>query len=219
MATIKSLTKANAGKYGIEVREDLNFNDDGNRFKGFSYKGMPLTQCVSCGETYLAIRVDYLYSTNKFTTKEWMATEEYKLEDEFNGCTSIDTDKLIENLERIIAKVNEMNEAVSKEEFDMTKVKETLAKEIKRDEAALNEFKENFKWWNVKEYELKRLADYTRSEDRNIKAAKITLANIDNLERRQKKELLESLENYGYVKLQSNGFYLREMKEALDKQN
>lgn len=217
MATIKSLTKANVNKLGIIVREDLDFTDDGSRFRGFSYKGLPLTQCVCQGETFLSIRVDYLEG-KQFTTKEWMETEEYKLEDEFNGCFEIDTDKLIENLERIIAKVDELNKAASTEVIDMTKVKETLAEEIKRDEAALNEFKENFKWWNVKEYELKRLADYTRSEDRSIKGAKVTLANIDNLERREKKRLVESLENYGFVKLQSNGFYLREMKEALAKQ-
>lgn len=218
MATIKSLTKANINKLGIIVREDLDFTDDGSRFRGFSYKGMPITQCVSCGETFLAIRVDYL-NNNQFTIKEWMETEEYKLEDEFNGCFEIDTDKLIENLERIIAKVDELNKAASVEVIDMTEVKIALTNEIKNAEEQVEEFKQNYKWYEVDGYELKRLADYTKSEIKNIEAAKRTLNDINELERREKKRLVESLNNYGYVKLEADGFYLREMKKALAKQN
>lgn len=217
MATIKSLTKANVNKLGIIVREDLDFTDDGSRFRGFSYKGLPLTQCVYQGETFLAIRVDYL-NDNQFTTKEWMSTEEYKLADEFNGCFEIDTDKLIENLERIIAKVDELNKAASAEVIDMTEVKIALTNEIKNAEEQVEEFKQNYKWYEANEYELKRLADYTKSEIRNIEIAKRTLNNINELERREKKRLVESLNNYGYVKLEANGFYLSEMKEALARQ-
>ena len=76
MKMVKSLTKANATKYGIDVREDLNFNDDGNRVRGFSYKGMPMIQGVSHGEWYLSIRVDYIEYNLK--CKKWMKTEEKK---------------------------------------------------------------------------------------------------------------------------------------------
>lgn len=107
MKMVKGLTKANARKYGIEVREDLDFNYDGSRFRGFSYKGMPMTQCIYQGICYLSIRVDSL--TNNFTHNEWSETQESKLANEFNGVSEFDIDKLIENLEAIISKVNEMN--------------------------------------------------------------------------------------------------------------
>ena len=81
---IKNLTVANIRNIeDMERKEVLDFSDDGNRFRGFSYKGMPITTIRKNDETYLSIRVDYL--DNKFTYKEWMKTEEYHLCNEFNG--------------------------------------------------------------------------------------------------------------------------------------
>lgn len=108
MKLVKNLSKVNIRNIdGFERREDLDFTDDGNKFKGYSYKGMPITTIRCKGETCLSVRVDYL--RNKFDYKTWMRTEEYKLCDEFNGVSEVDIDKLVENLEKIIAKVNELN--------------------------------------------------------------------------------------------------------------
>ena len=128
MKMVKGLTKVNASKYGIEVAPQYDFTDDGNRFRGFIYKGMPMTQCRANGECYLAIRVDYL--ENNFTFKEWMETEEYKLEDEFNGVSEFDIEKLIENLERIIAKVNEMNSNALVDKNQLEDVKNVICDEL-----------------------------------------------------------------------------------------
>ena len=108
---VKNLSKVIVKNYeGFNLREDLNFSDDGNNFRGFDYKGLPITTLRSNvdGCVYLSIRVDYL--DNDFTYYDWMETEEYKLANEFNGVREFDIDKLIENCERIIAKVNELNE-------------------------------------------------------------------------------------------------------------
>lgn len=108
MKLVKNLSKVNIRNIdGFERREDLDFTDDGNKFKGYSYKGMPITTIRHKDATYLSVRVDYLW--NKFDYKTWMQTEEYKLCNEFNGVYEIDIDKLVENLEKIIAKVNELN--------------------------------------------------------------------------------------------------------------
>lgn len=108
MKLVKNLSKVNIRNIdGFERREDLDFTDDGSKFKGYSYKGMPITTIRYKDETYLSVRVDYLW--NKFDYKTWMQTEEYKLCDEFNGVSEVDIDKLVENLEKIIAKVNELN--------------------------------------------------------------------------------------------------------------
>lgn len=113
MKIVKNLTVANIKKIeGMVRREDLDFNDDGNHFRGFEYKGMPITTLRSQDTTYLSIRVDYLKKS--FTSNEWYETEEYKLCDEFNGVGEFDLDKLIENLEKVINKVNELNEAAKK---------------------------------------------------------------------------------------------------------
>ena len=110
MKIVKNLSIANIRKFENFVRrEDLDFTDDGNHFKGFSYKGMPITTLRADNTTYLSIRVDYL--ENEFTYREWMQTEEYKLCDKFNGVSEFDIDELVENIEAILAKVAEMNEA------------------------------------------------------------------------------------------------------------
>lgn len=217
MKMVKGLTKANVGKYGIVVREDLDFTDDGNRFRGFSYKGMPMTQCRADGECYLSIRVDYLYDKCNFTGKEWRDTEEFVLEDKFNGVREFDMDELIEILERIIAKVNEMNEACKNEEVDMTPVVDKITEELEYAEKVVADFKINFKWYEANPYTLKSLSDYLKSEEKEIARWRAKLAGIYELDRREKKELVERLTNWGYVAIKKDSFYLREMQEALNK--
>lgn len=215
MKMITGLTKANIKNTGIELAPQHDFTDDGNRFRGFIYKGMPMTQCRADGECYLTIRVDYL--DNDFDYKEWMKTEEFVLEDEFNGVSQFDLDKLIENLEKIIAKVNEMNAAAKNEELDMTPVKEALKTEIEYAESVVNEFKSNFKWYDADGYKLRSLVDYLKSEEKEIAHAKDLLKNADTLEKKIQRHMLIGLKEYGYVEIRSNSFYLNQMKEALAK--
>lgn len=119
---VNKLTAKNGLSYGIEVAPQYDFMDDGNHFRGFIYKGIPMTQLYSRLDktVYLAIRVDYLRDNN-FTYSEWMDTEEYRLCDKFNGYGGeFSIEELVENLEKIIKKINEMNStaSVSEEDFD-----------------------------------------------------------------------------------------------------
>jgi hypothetical protein len=212
MKIVKNLSIANIRKFeGFVRREDLDFIDDGNHFKGFSYKGMPITTLRADNITYLCIRVDYL--ENEFTYKEWMQTEEYKLCDKFNGVSEFDIDELVENIEVILAKVAEMNKAAMNEEIDMTKAKTALANEIEYAEQVVENFKNNFKWYEASEYELKRLINYLKSEEREIKRAKEM--DFNAMSRKQKKEIVERLTNYDYVVIKKDDFYLREISNAI----
>lgn len=184
MTIIKNLSKTIVSKNpNFHVREDLNFSDDGNRFRGFDYKGMPITTLRADNETYLSIRVDYLH--NNFTYNEWRGTEEWKLADEFNGVSEIDLDKLIDNLEKVIAKVDAMNKAAETESIDMTDVKEKAASQVKKIDAAINKAK-SIDWWKMQDYELRQIKDYMTSLVRD----KLRLINtdFDNLSIRDKKE-------------------------------
>lgn len=152
MNIIKNLSKTIVNKgIGFNLREDLNFSDDGNYFRGFDYKGLPITTLRADNKTYLCVRVDYLPTT--FTYREWMETEEWSLADEFNGVDEIDLDKLIENCERIIAKVAEMNEIADKEVIDMTDVKRKVVGHLIRIGKALHNI-ESIKWWEKADWEL-----------------------------------------------------------------
>lgn len=212
MKIVKNLSVANIRKYeGFVRREDLDFADDGNYFRGFSYKGMPITTLRSDNTTYLCVRVDYLQ--NEFTYKEWMNTEEYRLCDVFNGVSEFDIDELIANIEVIIAKVAEMNEKAMNEEIDMTEVKIALANEIAYAEEVINNFKNNFKWYDANAYKLKSLIGYMKSEEQEV--VRVKEMDVDMLSKKQKREMAERLANYGYVVIRKDGFYLSEMIKAI----
>lgn len=212
MKIVKNLSVANIRKFeGFVRREDLDFVDDGNYFRGFSYKGMPITTLRTDNTTYLCVRVDYL--ENEFTYKEWMQTEEYRLCGKFNGVSEFDIDELVENIETILAKVAEMNEVAMNEEIDMTEAKVALANEIEYAEQVVENFKNNFKWYDAEPYKLKTLVGYLKSEEQKIERAKVM--DFDAMSKKQKREVAERLTNYGYVVIKKDDFYLREMSNAI----
>lgn len=211
--TIKNLNKNIVKKYdAFNLREDLNFSDDGNYFRGFDYKGLPITTLRADDTTYLCIRVDYL-KDNQFTYNEWRKTEEYKLTDEFNGVSEIDLDKLIENCERIIAKIAEMNAERENEIIDMTPVVERMGTEIKIIDKALDEVKANLKWWELPDYKLRRAKYYIDCLTKDRKYLKEK--DVINITRREKKSLREYVDN-GYIRIKEDNFYIRELKEMMN---
>lgn len=217
MKMVKNLSVANIKKIeGFVRREDLDFSDDGNRFRGFEYKGMPITTLRSHDETYLSIRVDYL-ENKSFTHNEWYKTEEYKLCDEFNGVGEIDLDKLIENLEKIIAKVNELNEKAKNEVVNVDEVKKAAKNEIEMAKKVIDDFTKNFKWFlpSVNSYKINSLKNYMTSLLGRID--KLENTDFDNLPIRRKKEYVERLNTYGYVEIAETNFYVEELKEAIEK--
>lgn len=218
MKMIKNLSK-NVVKMNpnFHVREDLNFSDDGNRFKGFDYKGLPITTLRSENITYCSVRVDYLH--NDFTYNEWSKTAEYRLEDEFNGVSEIDLGKLVENCERIIAKVEELNEKANNEVLDMSDVLEQLRAEYRDGQNFAEDVKTGLKWWNLSDYELKYAKMYFTGLNNSLNRICRLLEEIENgtMVRKQKKSLIESLEKYGYVVIRENDFYIRELKEYMAK--
>lgn len=213
MKIVKNLSVANIRKYeGFERREDLDFSDDGNYFRGFSYKGMPITTLRTDDVTYLCIRPDYL--ENKFTYKDWMKTAECGLCDDFNGVPQFDMDVLVENLEKVIAKVEEMNAAAEAEVIDMTEVVDALFNEVVMAENIVNNFKANFKWYDAPSHKLTRLVRYMKSVEEEI--ARVNAIKVNELTNKQKKEMVQRLSEYGYVKIRKDSFYLNELVEAIN---
>jgi hypothetical protein len=214
MKKVTNLSLANIRNIvGFERREDLDFTDDGNRFRGFEYRGMPITTLRADGETYLCIRVDYMHYS--FTWNEWAETEEYLLCDKFNGVSDFDLDELIENLEKIIAKVNEMEAKAKAEDVDTTMVELALVAEVEMAEKAIEDFKANFDWFNSDSYITKHYIDYAKSLQRMVDGIK--KLDFTKLGRREKVEFIERFEKYGYVKISENDFYMSQLKEAMNK--
>mgnify|MGYP001079556307 CR=1 FL=1 len=97
--TIRDLTEA-----GFERREDLDFADDGTRFKILEYRGMIISYAKANGEYYIAIRPDYLENSggHSFYSK----LEAYKNVDEFNGVSKVSVGKLVQNVEQLVKEMN-----------------------------------------------------------------------------------------------------------------
>ena len=191
MKMVKRLTKANCEKYGIRVAPEYDFTDDGNRFRGFEWNGLPMTQCYADGMCYLTIREDYL--KNNFTYKEWNQTEEYILCDEFNGVTEFDMDKLMENLKRVKAKIDEMNAATAEATAEQ---KEEYKKILKRDIAKAEELMKKvsmIKWWKMPKYDLKWFQDNIETLETRLEEAK--KKDVETMSRQIMAYRLE----YGYV--------------------
>lgn len=213
MKMVKNLSKTNIKHYeGFERREDLDFSDDGNYFRGFSYKGMPITTLRTDNTTYLSIRVDYL--ENKFTYKDWIAVNGWILCDKFNGVSEFAMEDLIEVLEEVIAKVKEMNEAAEAEVIDMTEVVDALFNEVMMAENIVNNFKANFKWYDAPSYKLTNLIKYMKSVEEEI--ARVNAIKVNELTNKQKKEMVQRLNEFGYVRIRKDNFYLTEMTKAIN---
>lgn len=210
MKMISALTKANIKNTGIELAPEHDFTDDGNRFRGFIYKGMVMTQCHADGTCFLSIRTDY--QDNQFTWNEWSKTEEYKLEDKFNGVSEFDLDELIENLEKIIAKVNEMNENASKEEIDTSKIEAILYHEITAREKFIETVKTSLKWWELNEYDLKSARRYLGSLMNELDNTK--KIDFSKLDRKAKKTYVERLTDRGYVALHKD-YYVEFLEKCM----
>ena len=213
---VKNLSKAIVKNYeGFNLREDL--NDDGTHFKGFDYKGLPIitrrSKIDNC--VYLLVRVDYL--NNDFTSQDQAETEEYDLAHEFDGVNEFDLDKLIENCERIIAKVNELNEKARNEVIDTTDVEEAISVEAKMIEENIEYVKANLKWWNLEYGALKLVKDYMSIL---IEKQEMLLnKDVKQMPNKRKKELVYKLEKYGYVYVKENDFYIRKLKKFVKKSN
>lgn len=216
MKMVKNLSKVIVKNYeGFNLREDLNFSDNGNHFRGFDYKGLPITTLRRDDIVYLSVRVDYL--NNDFTVQDWMETEEYDLSHEFNGVSEFDIDKLIENCERIIAKVNELNEKARNEVIDTTDVEEAIQAEAKMIEENIEYVKANLEWWNLEYGALKLVKHYMSIL---IDRQEIMLSkDVEQMPNKDKKELVRSLEKYGYVYTKKDNFYISELKKYVEMSN
>lgn len=223
---VKRLTAKNGVKYGIEIAPQYDFEDDGNYFRGFVYTSningndgfkLPLTQCYSRNDktVYLCVRVDYLEG-NAFTYKEWMETEEWRLADEFNGHGEFDIEVLVSNMERIIAKIKELNGKANEEKIDIKPLVDQLKKEIAEAKMVVAMAKRiDFLSTDIKDYEISRVRDAYRNINMYIDRMYDMISKIEQglIEVKKLRRDVERLRCNGYVEFENNNYYAGIIKE------
>ena len=215
---IKNLSKNTCKKYpDFHIREDLNFEDDGNHFRGFDYKGLPITTLRSENLTYCSIRIDYLRD-NEFTWQEWHEAGGNAIADEFNCCDEIDLDKLIVNCEKCFQLINELNEKARTEELDMSRVVNRLLDEYQMLHNFIEKVKKNLHWWNLDKYDIDIASRYTKSLINTEDKIRTLLfsTKVEELSRKEKKHMIENLENYGYVEFRLTNFYVEQLEKMMN---
>lgn len=209
--TVRELTTR-----GWKRREDLDFRDDGTKFKGFeSPEGLPLTYTKANGEYYLSLRVDYL---NELTYREYSKMESYSLCDEFNGVEEVDPDKLTQNAAQIMREYNELVAEMNNYTVDMQKLVKSAEKELEIVYRVL--FNSNLgidDLENVDTYEMNRLIDYRKSLKRQAESMLNRLA-TEQYTQKELRNLEENLDKYGYLTInEKDSFYIREIRRIVAK--
>lgn len=96
-----NITIKHLKKIGLEHHPELDFGDDGTKFKVLSYKGVPVTYAKANDEYYISIRFDYSFEINgkSLDYSAYSKLPSYSLTDDFNGVANVDLDQLKANLE------------------------------------------------------------------------------------------------------------------------
>lgn len=94
------MKRVNFAKYGIKRDPQKDFSDDGNRFRFYNYKGLPISYLKDGEDYYLDLRLDYLGIISKIDK------EDYPILNKYNGCKEINMEELIKDCEYIIKKYN-----------------------------------------------------------------------------------------------------------------
>lgn len=224
MKTVKNLSVANIKGTNFVRREDLDFSDDGNRFRGFSYKGLPITTLYSDGCVYCDVRPDYLQYKG-VPWEMWKETEEYKLCDKYNGTSElIDLEDLANICDRVLAKLDSM--AAEMNNMDCSEQKSKVWEVLKKEESELKEFIEKAEGFNffksfmdnkISDFDIKKAKDYLSSLKKDY-ARIIKMISELRMDLMSKKDIIHYADwaSKGFVVLSSR-FYIEQITEFMSR--
>ena len=223
MKQVKNLSVANIKGTNFVRREDLDFEDDGNHFRGFAYKNLPITTLYSNGRVYCSVRPDYI-NYNNVPWEMWRKEEEYKLCDKYNGTSDlIDLDDLADICERTISKLNELKNKFENIELDTSDVLKNLRTDFVKIHEIIDWFK-TVNWFDKKlsSYEFERIARYYNTIKDSLKRIEQTEKEVilGTVDRARLYSWIEDIkENPDYIIGTDYNYYFNELKELAAKED
>lgn len=224
MKTVKNLSVANIKGTNFVRREDLDFSDDGNSFRGFSYKGLPITTLYSYGCVYCDVRPDYLQYKG-VPWEMWKETEEYELCGKYNGTSDlIDLEDLANICDRVLTKLDSM--VAEMNNMDLSEQKSKVWEVLKKEEAELKEFIEKAEGFNffksfmdnkISHWDIKNAKEYLSSL-KNDYARIIKMISELRMDLMSKKDIIHYADyaSEGFVVL-SCRFYIEQITEFMNR--
>lgn len=205
---------------GFVRAPELDFSDDGNRFIGFMYKGLPLTQHRNSEYgTFLSFRVDYIAHKKGFTYDDYSNTDWYHLCDKYNGVEELpEIEEIIKDLEVVLAGIKELEEKVKNEVPDYSKVIERAKFEKKLAEETLDNFLSKFEWYNCKsDWDLKNAKEYVNGLKRYIPMLEKLIENPEADE--NIRHISQNVEKGWYIHVKENEYQIKWLNEILARQS
>lgn len=216
---MKTLTAIRVSKVpGFVKAPEYDFSDDGARFTGFCFKGLPLTQHRGLGNTYLCFRVDYIARKKGFTYEDYSKEPWYKLCDKYNGVEELpEMDELVKDLEVVVQGIEELSKRVNSEKIDTSPIVERAKAEQKFIEDFAQKFESEFKFWACKDSsELYKAFHYFNSLKSQLQDVQSW---IDAPEKQPNlRDMFQRVAKYGYIEVKDDSFYVRELSELLESQ-
>lgn len=211
-------------KFGFKRRTDLDFSDDGNRFKGYMYKDtIPVSYLQADGEVYISFRVSNL----DLTPNEYMNLPSYRDADKYNGVSSdkVDINDLVKIGDKLIDEIKEVQDSIKpvddKEWITFCdimgnayhKLYDLSIKEIKNINVV--DLVTNFKY--AHKYAMEQIGQYLKrfkSEEESYNNLR-----INNTEERTKRYMLDNFKDRLKRAQPGENFYYKEIKELVNKLN
>lgn len=202
------MTKFNASqlrKHGFTHVTEEDFNDDGTKFQIWMHEESGLKVSYArytftkedekVTEYFISPRESYY--EHGLLHSDICNEPEYKNSDKFNGCFEVDVDELVELLVALHEMFLRVKKTVDNEETDMTEVIARAEKEKAELEAIIESVKQNVRWWELKEYDMKFAARDMQGIEREIRELDKVLDG--GCDRRKQRELAHRVSEYGYV--------------------
>ena len=195
------------------------FKDDGSSFTGWEYKGLPLSQCRNSGSTYLSFRVDYLNEETSlpayFTYDEYRNLPWYEICDKYNGVDELpEMEEIVEDLEIVIAGIQELNKKVKDEKIDVEPILIRLEKENEIAENAVEKYsKINLFDDCYTNYDIECIRKYMKNLKGYLKTIESIKDKLPTLGRRDLKQCLKRCQSQYGIVLNENNFYIQKLEE------
>lgn len=225
---MKSLTADRVSKVpGFTRNPSHDFSDDGTRFIGFEYKGLPLTQARSSRwGTFLSFRVDYLNEDTELplyaTFEEYRQEPWYPLCDKYNGVKELPSmDVIVTDLEKVLEGIKALNEKVLQKTINPAPILSRLTYELQLVETSYTRFRKSFDLFDscYSENDISKIRSCMRSLACKKDAIESLTTEItsNKITRRKLAKLEENVRN-GEIVLGENCYYIEKLDELLKKQ-
>lgn len=209
--TIRDLTSR-----GWTRREDLDFRDDGNKFKALQHtSGLIATYTKVNGEYFLALRLDYM---DDLCYNEYSTLNSYELCNEFNGVSMVDAEKVTQNAIQIMKEYNQKLKELDNHKVDLQKLIKAAEKELEMVYRVLYASNVGIDELElINEYEINRLRDYRKLLKQMAENTLSRLAG-DQYSVKELRNLEYMYDKFGYVTVdEKNSFYIKEIKSIVRK--